>query len=100
MRLIVVVMPQPAPGLIISTRQVFEWRRTKLRVAREKANDLERVFITNYAHAATPRVAIAIRQNQVPPQLHLLFQRRPDGIENVLSAGCFGSQPNKTSVFV
>src|SRR6266404_6984624 len=100
MRLIVVIVPQPAPGLIISTRQLLEWCRTKLRVAREKANDLERVFITDYAHAATPRVAVAVRQNQVPPQPHLLFQRRPDGIENVLSAGCFGGQPNETRVFV
>src|ERR1700730_3398548 len=59
----VVVMTQPAPRLIISAGQLFERSRTELRMARQKANDLQGVLITNDAQAAAPRITVTVGQD-------------------------------------
>src|SRR5215216_6229010 len=55
---VTVIAPQPAPRQIIGAREINERRGAKLRVLTEKACDLERVKIADYAKAAAPRVAV------------------------------------------
>ncbi len=67
---------------------------------REKADDLERVHVTNDTHAAAPGIPVAVGQNQVPPQAHLFLQRRPDSGENVFPIRSFRGFPDEPCVFV
>ena len=98
--LVVIVMAQPAPGLIVSAGKLFERCRPKLRMRPEEADDFHRVHVADDTHAAAPRVTITVGQDQIPPQLHLLFQRRAHRIENVFSIHGFGSIPNEPGILV
>src|SRR5215813_7809219 len=100
MRTVVVVMTQPAPCLVIGAHQLIERSGTELRMLREKPDDFERVHITDHTHTATPCVAVTVRQNQIPPQTHLLFKRRLKRIEDVCPSSSLCSFPNEPRVLV
>src|SRR5437016_3532633 len=98
--LVVIVMAQPAPGLIVSAGKLFERCRPKLRMRPEEADDFHRVHVADGTRAAAPRVTITVGQDQIPPQLHLLFKRRAHRIENVFSIRGFGGFPNEPRILV
>ena len=75
-RALVVITSKPAPSLIVRARQVVERRGTKLGVSREEGDNLKRVLVRDDAEASAPRVAVAVRLDQVPPKAHLRFQGR------------------------
>src|SRR5205085_2354480 len=99
-RLVVVIMAQPAPRLIVRARQLRERRGAKLWMAREEADDLQSVFITDDAETAPPRIAVTIRLDQIPPQTHLRFERRPHRVLYVLASGRIGRVPHKARILV
>ena len=80
MRALVVITSKPAPRLIVRARQVVERRGTKLGVSREEGDNLKRVLVRDDAEASAPRVAVAVRLDQIPPKAHLRFQGRSHGV--------------------
>ena len=60
MRIVAVIVPQVAPGLVIQRGNIGEWRRAKLRIRAKKAGNLRRVKVAYYALAAPPVVTVAI----------------------------------------
>ncbi len=99
-RLVLVVVAQPAPRLIVGARKLGERRGPELGVAREEGHDLHRVHVADRAEAAAPRVAVAVGLHQVPPQTHLLFQGRAQRVEDVPALGGFRRVPDEARVLV
>src|SRR2546425_814021 len=60
MRLIIVVITQPAPGFIVGTGQLLKWGWSEFRMACEETHDFHRVLVTDHAHTAAPRVTVTI----------------------------------------
>src|SRR4029079_8028465 len=67
---------------------------------RQETRNLERVEIADQTQTASPRVTVAISRDEVPPQLHLRLQRRPQRVEQVLASGNLGRVPDVSRVLV
>src|SRR5207237_7884637 len=99
-RALVVVVSKPAPRLIVGARQSVERRGTKLRVSREEGDYLKRVLVRDDAEASTPRVAVAVRLNQVPPKAHLRFQGWAHGVLYVAASRSLARVEDEARVLV
>src|SRR5580765_3988060 len=100
MPVVLEVFPQPLPRPVVLGGELFEWRRPELGVEREETRNLERVEIADQTQTASPRVAVAISRDEVPPQLHLRLQRRPQRVEEVLASGNLRRVPEVSRVLV
>src|ERR1700722_1429952 len=86
MRLAVEIILQPRPSRIVGCSQLRKWSRSKFCVLAEKSSDLQSVHVTDGPKASSPGVAVAILGQQIPPEFHLLYQRRRNGLNDVLTA--------------
>src|SRR6476620_577685 len=67
MVLVVVVVSNPTPGLIVSSGQLIQRRGAKLRMLRQKADNLHGVGIADQTDTSSPGITITVRLDQVPP---------------------------------
>src|SRR4051812_5208265 len=66
----------------------------------EESNDLQRVFITDRAQAATPWIAVPIGRKQVPPRSHLSLKAGLEFLHHVGAPDVLRSKIHISGIFV
>src|ERR1051325_10684117 len=93
-------MRQIIPRLIVKRRKLGQRRRTKLRMLRQKPDDLGRVEITDHALTAPPVITVTIFRHELPPEPHLRRERRTKLVPQILAPSRLGRFVNVTRVLI
>ena len=84
------VSAQPTPSDIVCRGELGHRSGPKLRVPCQEGHNLDRIHVSDGAQAPPPRIAVAIRRQQVPPQLHLNLEGGLHRLQDVLAVRCLG----------